>query len=162
MKRQHMRGLAALLSLALLVVPFGLTSLATSTPEAAAFDWLVSLFTADQSAMLRACSANYAEHLEPVTHSLTDDVYGSFPENFGVMTRDLAIQLIPFLFDFCVHAISDNVAFVRCSDRIDSDFTLSFIVVCESEEWKVGLVLTSEGEPISGSFQPVDSSTLRE
>ncbi|MFY9485970.1 MAG: hypothetical protein WAQ30_05520 [Bacillota bacterium] len=157
MKRQHIRGLVALLILALLVVVFGLTPLAASTPEATALEWLVFLFMADQPALLKTCTTNYANELESIIGTglkyLTEDI--------GTMPYALATNLVPYLFDFHVYAISDNTAFVRCSNKIgSSDIVFSFIVVREYEEWKVGLFLYDDHRPYYRPVQPIDPNTL--
>lgn len=158
MKRQHIRGLVALLILALLVVVFGLTPLAASTPEATASEWLVFLFMADRPAVLKTCTTNYANELESV---ITDTYLKYLTEGIGEMTYALATNLVPYLFDFHVYAISDNTAFVRCSNKIgSSDLILSFIVVREYEEWKVGLALHGNSNPIHSPVQPIDPNTL--
>jgi len=158
MKRQHIRGLVALLILALLVVVFGLTPLAASTPEATASEWLVFLLMADRPAVLKTCTTNYANELESV---ITDTDLKHLTEYIGTMTYTLATYLVPYLLDFHVYAISDNTAFVRCSNKIgSSDIMLGFIVVREYEEWKVGLVLHGNSNPIHSPVQPIDPNTL--
>ena len=166
MKRQHIRGLVALLILALLVVVFGLTPLAASTPEATALEWLVSLFMADQPAVLKTCTTNYANELESV---ITDTDLKYLTEGIGAMTYALATNLVPYLFDFRVYAISDNAAFVLCSSKSGlpgssknglPDNILSFIVVREYEEWKVGLALHADNSPFYRPVQPIDPNTL--
>ncbi|MGB4175192.1 MAG: hypothetical protein WBK61_04795 [Bacillota bacterium] len=158
MKRQHIRGLVALLILALLVVVFGLTPLAASTPEATALEWLVFLFMADRPALLKTCTTNYANELESV---ITDTDLKHLTEYIGTMTYTLATNLVPYLLDFHVYAISDNTAFVRCSNKIgSSDIVFSFIVVREYEEWKVGLFLYDDHRPYYRPVQPIDPNTL--
>ena len=160
MKRQHIRGLVALLILALLVVVFGLTPLAASTPEAAAYEWLVFLFMADRPALLKTCTTNYANELESI---ITDTDLKHLTEYIGTMTYTLATNLVAHLLDFHVYAISDNTAFVRCSNKIgssDINIIFSFIVVREYEEWKVGLFLYDDHRPYYRPVQPIDPNTL--
>jgi hypothetical protein len=157
MKRQHIRGLVALLILALLVVVFGLTPLAASTPEATALEWLVFLFMADRPAVLKTCTTNYANELES---GITDTDLKYLTEGIDAMTYALATNLLPYLFDFRVYAISDNAAFVRCSSKSGlPDIMLGFIVVREYEEWKVGLALHADNRPLYRPVQPIDPTT---
>ena len=159
MKRQHIRGLVALLILALLVVVFGLTPLAASTPEATALEWLVSLFKKDQPALLKTCTTNYANELESIIGTDLKDLGGGLSE----MPYALLTNLVPYYFDFHVYAISDNAAFVRCSGSSNVPepaypHILSFIVVREYEEWKVGLFLYDD-RPYYRPVQPIDPTT---